>query len=249
MPWKNTRWIRKSHRWIGAAAAAWLFVLAFTGILLQHAEDWGLDKKSVHLPWLLASQGYTPRIWIYTDPNHGATTIQGFGGKIYRLPLTNGESLSLPEKPVSVLRQNKMLWLIFPDQIWQMDAAGEIFLQLDQVDGLKTPVLQARWHQPYRYILLMGQDTVQRFDTHQLAFSSVPQEISQAVPSPAPVQSTTGVILENHLAKGLLSWQKLIFSWHAGLVGSWWLNDFAAVALMFLSLSGLWLFVRKKRRQ
>ncbi|MBE9548779.1 MAG: PepSY domain-containing protein [Proteobacteria bacterium] len=35
------------HRRIGISVAAWLILLAISGLLINHAHDWGLDQSSI----------------------------------------------------------------------------------------------------------------------------------------------------------------------------------------------------------
>ena len=48
----GARALRRIHRWIGIVAAAFLLVLAVTGVLVNHAHDWGLDRSPVRWEWL-----------------------------------------------------------------------------------------------------------------------------------------------------------------------------------------------------
>lgn len=45
------------HRWLGLAAVLFVLLLSVTGLLLNHAEDWGLDRRYVSWNWAIAALG------------------------------------------------------------------------------------------------------------------------------------------------------------------------------------------------
>ena len=51
------RWLRRAHRWAGTSLVVFVVFLAATGIVLNHAVDFGLDRKYVRSPWLLDAYG------------------------------------------------------------------------------------------------------------------------------------------------------------------------------------------------
>ncbi len=50
--------LRRLHFWIGALLAANFALVAVTGLLIQHREYFGLDRKTVNRRWL--PEGYRP---------------------------------------------------------------------------------------------------------------------------------------------------------------------------------------------
>ena len=253
----NPRWIRKTHRWLGVIAAIWLILLAVSGVLLQHAEDWGLDKKPVRSAWLLSLHGLTPTVLSYAHvPASGQdpVKVQQFGQHIFRLPVDNWQWLDLPERPLMVFSDgkspdNQRLWLVFSSEIWQLSPTGELINQWDAFDGVPTPIEHVSLDN--NALILGTPDGPFAFDltTGQLA-EAPPTARNNAKSRPlrllAP-QKIPGMLVNDQISQNLLSWQKVIFSWHAGLLGTWWLNDLAAAALVFLAISGFWLFVRRNR--
>lgn len=250
----NARWLRISHRWIGAAAAIWLIFLAGTGLLLQHAEQWGLDRKPVRSITLLTAHGFAPKAWLYpvSENERQTVTVQQFGRHIYRLLLHENQWLDLPQKPVAVLahgtlQDGQAYWLVFPGAVWLVNTGGEIIGQWDTLDGLPENIKQAAYDQKNAALWLAAGQAVSVYefrDGHlrmNAKGSGQPPDFN-----PQPVVATSH---DRWLSEGLLSWQKLLFKWHAGLTGTAWLNDLAAIGLIYLGISGLWLFFRKKSRK
>ena len=81
---------RRNHRWAGATLVAFVLFLAITGIALNHAGDFGLDRKYVSWSWLLEAYGMGA-----PEPYAGKTSVSelvvvGDGQRAHVL-LTNGD--------------------------------------------------------------------------------------------------------------------------------------------------------------
>jgi len=274
------RWVRKSHRWIGGVAALWLIALASTGVLLQHAEDWGLDRKWVRSAWLLRAHGYLPTRWHYPVPDplrhalpQPSIAVQQYGQHTYRLLLGKDQWLDLPGLPLSVVpvfteaapgdspdKPAWSFWLVFPESLWQVDRNGQILGQWDGFDGLPPAIVRAGLNAENNALLLERASPEEAgatvFDLAKARVMSHPDTHRTVVDDTArkkvvwlrQAEKSHDSRSQPLAATGLLSWQKMLFLWHAGLMGSWWLNDLAAAALIYLALSGIWLFFRKKRK-
>ncbi len=48
---------RRGHRWVGGTLVAFVLFLSVTGIVLNHASDFGLDRRYVSWSWLLDAYG------------------------------------------------------------------------------------------------------------------------------------------------------------------------------------------------
>ena len=51
------KFLRRIHRWVGIVASVWLLLLATTGFLLQHKDDWNLSKYHTQSSWILGVYG------------------------------------------------------------------------------------------------------------------------------------------------------------------------------------------------
>ena len=57
---KRMRFMARWHRRVAVFVMAWLAVLAATGIVINHAGDWGLDREPLAQPlqrWVYGIQG------------------------------------------------------------------------------------------------------------------------------------------------------------------------------------------------
>ena len=67
------RTLARWHRRLGLVAAVLVLVLAISGLLLSHAAGLGLDRVSVHAPWLLRHYEIEPR-----SPPRASKTAAGW---------------------------------------------------------------------------------------------------------------------------------------------------------------------------
>ena len=49
--------VRRRHRWLGKTIVTFVVFLAVSGIVLNHGDDMGLDRRYVSWPWLLDAYG------------------------------------------------------------------------------------------------------------------------------------------------------------------------------------------------
>ncbi len=54
------------HRRIGITVAVWLILLSISGVLINHANDWGLDQKA--LPQTIQAAFYPMTLATETEP-------------------------------------------------------------------------------------------------------------------------------------------------------------------------------------
>jgi len=54
---RRPRWYRRAHRWVGVSVFAFVLFLATTGIALNHASDFDLDRRYINWSWFLDAYG------------------------------------------------------------------------------------------------------------------------------------------------------------------------------------------------
>jgi len=76
------RWYRRVHRWMGVTLAVFVLILSITGIALNHATDFGLDRRYIGWSWLLDAYGLAmpEPAASFEDEGHRATLI---GERLY----------------------------------------------------------------------------------------------------------------------------------------------------------------------
>jgi hypothetical protein len=230
--------LRKIHRWVGLLSALWLLQLAITGLLLQHADDFKLTQSYVSSPTVLKWFGYGTRqqIWdLDQQVIYQVDEVVGFSAVQVKIaaPLIG-----------AALWQDQ--WLVATaDTLYGFNQQGETVLQLDDFDGVPTPISALSAEKDSLHIQVNDQ-----------WFSMLPsgefQATTQTINQPSQARSMTTAEQQQFFAVALqdkLSYDKVLHGIHAGIQGSKWLNSLSALALLFLCFSGIYLFFKQPKRK
>ena len=230
--------LRKIHRWVGLLSALWLIQLAITGLLLQHADDLKLTTTHVSSPAVLKWFGYGSRaqIWQYGDQTfYQIDGVVGFGG--LQVDLSSPVIAAVNGLKVDAQTQ----WVVATSSaLYWFNPQGEIRLQLDDFDGVPTPISGLSIQDNSITVLVENQWYVMQADKEFAVTSQHPESIHTG-------RSMTAKEQNQYFAAALkdkLSYDKVLHGIHAGIQGSKWLNSLSALALLFLCLSGIYLFFK-----
>ncbi len=227
------------HRYIGVTLALFVILLAVTGIMLNHTGDFKLDKKYIQADWLLDYYGISApekisayaanRHWVsrwneqlYIDNqlvSHNSPAI--IGAVFY-------EGMVLIAADKAVLAYTTDAQLI--EKIKTPAAVTAIAISADNrpvirtVNGLYISDEQ-----------LQAWQTVKQVNAIWSAEKKLPEKLYQQ-------------LLMQYRGQGL-TLERVILDLHSGrLLGqnTFYLMDFVALLMIFLALSGLWLWVMRK---
>lgn len=208
------------HRRLAVVLMAWLAVLAATGIAINHANDWGLDRKP--LPGLLTNWVYGmdggPENYCRTAPQAGSECNAVFG----RIALPSGELL---------LARNS-LFLI--------DGAGRLVEKLP-VTHAGLDVLMAGAVQGGA-VYLRGESRTVRSSPELLVFRALDSEEAE--------ESDRFNWQSGETEITVISWERLLLDTHAArFLGPFAkaFNDIVAGAILLLVISGFGLHILRKR--
>lgn len=233
------------HQRVGITFSAVIVVVVLTGIVLNHTGGLRLDQRFVSSPWLLDWYGMSPE----GDPV--AFQADGWAvswdSQLYwngkPVPNIDGETL-LGATAIEGVRA-----LLLSDSVLLLTPDGDLIERLDRSAlppgeffqiGRGESVVHLRAGES-RYV---SDDEMMTWDRHQLA-----REIVWSEPSSLPAAEREAV-LQAYRGQGL-SLYRVILDLHSGrLFGTIgvWVVDVAAVAMLFLTLTGLWYALRVKRR-
>ncbi len=233
--------LRKTHRWIGMLAALWLLQLATTGLLLQHADDLKLTTTYVNSPWVLKWFDYGQRQQAWDD--QGDVFYQVDDVLAY-----SGFTVKQAEKMIAVVKSQQDWLAISAQTIYRYNQQGELVMQLDSFDGIPTPIEQVAYTPDSLATELLaiqsaGKWSVLDYNGSVLPMISQPIEVIQ---SRALTAAEEGVLFPTMLSDRL-SYDKVLHGIHSGLKSSNWLNSLSALALLYLSFSGLYLFFKQPK--
>lgn len=242
-----TRWRSKLrlrfwrwHRRIGLLAAAFVVLLALTGLALNHSQSLGLDDRHLSAGWLQNLYGVTaPSITSFSLDGNWLSQVAA--GELYRGTQTvgtcDGELVGAVSSTVESLGR---IWLLAcRRELILLLPGGEVVERIDPAYDLPTPISDlGTCGESYCF---QAGGTLYRLDMEQLSWAPAtiePFSPSRAKEAPAPVRDA----LHRAHADGVISWERLLLDLHSGrLFGAWgpWLMDAMAILFVVLALTGV----------
>ncbi|MBB1364026.1 PepSY domain-containing protein [Shewanella sp. SR44-4] len=237
---KILRALRPWHRRLGLASALFILLLVLTGVAINHSDDFGLDQAPVTQSWLLDYYGIAP-------PSH----VAQFGVAPTALYITDNllwqnQHMILESNAtlISASYVGNMLVAIDAQQLYLFNDLG----QLQETQNASTGL-------PSGLLALAIVDGRVWLNTENGVFQADEQLIDwQAIaPLTVPVWLSESKFVDKevvNLARSAnLHWQRVMLDLHSGrLFGSLtvWLWDLFALALLMVSLSGFWIWLKQK---
>ena len=233
------------HRRVGIGVAVLVILLAVTGIALNHTRELGLDQRFVQSPLLLDWYGIrAPQDMLsYAVDGHW---ISRLGERLYlderELPLHSQQlqgAVKLPE----------MLVLAVDGDLLLLTGTGELIERLGAVNGV-PPGLQGIAVDHGQLVVLTAGGT---FIGDETLFSWQRAEgLAVAAARPAPPPEALREALARLYRGHDLHLERVILDLHSGRFwGAWgvWAMDAAALLMLFLAISGSWIWWRRHRRR
>lgn len=233
------------HRTLGLFAGLFVFILAVTGILLNHTEDVGLDSRYVQSAWLLDWYGIAPPVSpvSYAVGKHWVSQV---GTRIYydatEVAADAGQLLGAVILP-------EMIVVATPVQLILLTHKGEHIETLEGDQGVPAGMRAVGVAGGQLAVRAAQGDYVTDTDLLQWKAQSVADAHWAAV-AMAP-QVVTQRLLAAYRGTGL-TLERVVFDLHSGrIVGAWgrWIMDIAAGILIFLAATGTWMWLKQRRRR
>jgi len=240
--------ILKVHRWMGLISLFFIMILSVTGIMLNHTEALKLGHHPINNQWLQQWYGIkmpSQQGYVKLDQDW----IAQIGQHIYfnQIKIANESS-----KIISAYKNRQLIVVAFQQSILLLSHQGELIEKLNQDTGLPIPISQLsikkNTNEP---LILVGQQLYSSEDNF-LSWQKNPKTPFIKLILSHPSDSEKEPFRMLYLGSDL-SLERVILDMHSGrLLGNMgvFLMDIVALLMIFLSLSGLWIFSkRKKRRQ
>ncbi len=229
------------HRHIGLASALFVILLALTGLLLNHTDDFSLDSRHVQYGFLLDWYGVkAPETMLaYTA---GSSTVTEVGTQIYwnttPIPQVSAPLLGTVETHgLVIIGVEGQLLLFTPD--------GKLIERLDNSAGVPAGV-QALGRNAAGDLLVKTAHGNYQADSGILKWhETADNEINWAVAA-SPPPALRAALQQAYRGTGL-TLERLLLDIHSGrILGSRgvYLVDAAALLFLLLASSGLWLWGR-----
>lgn len=236
------------HRRIGVAAAIFVVMLVATGIAINHSSDLGLDEKPLKQAWLLNHYGIpTPvlRSFPLNSLAVGDAWLSQLGDGLY---LAEKKIGSCASELLGAVSLPEVIAVLCTGRLQLFTRSGEKLDDISESLGLPSEV-DAIAVNP-QAVLLRTPSAVLAFDSRTLMFSAIGvSDVEWAGAALAPPALQRGLFAQYH-GSGL-SWERLLLDLHSGrLFGSAgvFVVDLAAIALLLIALSGVWVWVSKPGR-
>lgn len=232
------------HRWVGIACALLVIWLAITGILLNHADRLGLNRHSLHSPWLLRAYGIKPQ-----PPEKGFPVRDHWVTQAGNWLFLDGRPVIMLETPlVGIANPPGIIVAATQDALLLMTIDGE-WVETIGREGLPGPVQAIVQDGPR--LLIRTPDAVFATDSELLEF------VRHVGHWPAPLQPhpLPAGIAQAITAQGAgigMNGERVLADLHSGrLFGRFGplVMDLASLGFIFLSVTGLWLWWRYRQSQ
>ena len=231
------------HRYLGLVVAAFVLILAITGILLNHTEGFGLDQKQVRSPWLLRLYQIPSPEW-QGSFRTGQFTATQWDQTIYlnRQPVATGELLGLVEV----------------DEILLLAAGRELLLLTESAELIDRLPLPEQLPSPWRLgldqeqrAIIAGGNRAWQSDFDYTDFEPRQKPTTEVAWSESYTPSATELSqAQTEIAGPGLSLERIILDLHSGrivgLAGVIWM-DLVAVLMITLTGTGVWIWWRRRR--
>lgn len=236
------------HRRIGLFALLLVIILAITGIMLNHTEKLKLDESYINAGWLLSWYGIEPEdeplsyrvkndtsehvisMWqnqLFFDDQPITTLEQKMHGAI------NAEQF------IVIALDNEIILLSFDGELIERMSTSMSFSNIQRLGmKYKRPVIETS--EPLYYMA----------DEHILDWDVISNEDIAWANAYTLKDDERQKLLQAYRGNGL-KLERVILDLHSGrILGQYgvYLMDAAAIALLWLSLSGLWVWNSRRRK-
>ena len=234
------------HRRAGLCAAVFVFILAITGLLLNHTSELELDKQQVDSTLLLNWYG----IELPDNPIHysaGETVISQLDDQLY----LNGRALIREQQSLVGISQTPMFIAVaLTHELLLFTHQGEL---LERISNLPQGITQidAMGTNREGHIALQGNNQILLADLDLIEWQTIHVEaISWSKQGKATTPLNQQII--SSYKNESLSHERVLLDLHSGrFFGSWgvYFMDAAAITLMLLALSGFWRWRQQGRKK
>lgn len=234
------------HRYVGLTAALFVMLLASSGIALNHTEGLALDNRFVQSRWLLDWYGIqAPDSALSTETPHGRLTL--LGTKLY----FNSQPLEDDyDRFYGAIAKDGLLVAAVDHDLLMLSEQGEYMELLSKGDGAPGEI-EGVGLDADGQLIVNTETGLYCADDQLLDWQPWPGN-SESVSWNTP-QSASGAELADIQADYLgriLPWERVILDLHSGrLLGTFgpWLMDAAAMLMLFLAGSGVFIWWKRQR--
>ena len=250
---KLLRLLRPWHRRFGLLSCGFILLLVTTGVMINHSQTLQLEQTQVHQSWLLDYYGIAA-------PHHAVQFTAGPQSLLVTdnlLWLGQQQILEASSQLLSALFIGTAIIAIDENQLYLFDKEGHLQETQNSSTGLPqglhaiavTPLPTSDTATAFKpqTVWLKAESGVYQSDENLIEWTKV--HTFAAIEWNTPLASVDARLLEN--ARGAhLNWERVMLDLHSGrLFGPYavWIWDLFAFALLLVSLSGLWIWIKHRK--
>ena len=234
------------HRYMGLVAALFVLILASTGIMLNHTEDLELDSTYIQNSWLLNLYNIKPpeNITAFKVNNFWVSQLQD------QLYLNTSKLEIQTGQLVGTVISDEYIVIATVSNLILLTLQGELVETLSSAHGLPTPIEQIGLSRDNKLVVYTTQG-IYRADVDELSwsdYSSSKIKWSTQKTLPAELLST---ILDLYHSRDL-NYERILLDLHSGRLLpklGIYIMDTAAVLMMLLAITGVWVWFSIRRRK
>ena len=235
--------INQIHKFTGIAVCVFLIHLSITGIFLNHTEDLGLDEKYTASPMILA-------LYNISMPSQeesflvDSIFISRFGDQVFM----GNQPIIKSENPImGAAFSNQILAIAFANEMVLLTQEGKLIERISSTAELPENIQKLGVSEDILYLktsdlVWQSSDQAQAWELSDSDFNDWSNEVV------IPDQQTKQI--EMYFSGKGVSLEQFFLDLHNGNIikgfGKW-LLDIIAIFLLLLSISGIWIWLKKRR--
>ncbi len=231
---------------MGVGAALFVLIIAVTGLLLNHTEDFEFDSRHVKSDWVLDWYGIAaPEQLLSFSANDQFITLMG-----EHLYLNRREIDGNYHRLVGALYIQGMYVVAVNNSIVLLSERGEIIEQLRDSDGVPAGI-SAIGADKQGSVVAAGSHDYYAADQDFIRWTRRPAGADGVRwARPAKTDKALAAALRAHYRGEVLPVERVLLDLHSGRFfgrAGPWVFDIAAILLILLALSGTWIWLRRRR--
>jgi|TARA_B110000908_G_C10111595_1_gene383330 hypothetical protein len=233
--------IRSWHRTIGALAALFLLILAITGIILNHTLDFKLDERHLNWPWILEHYGVSD-----VKADHVYWLDGNVLSQIDDQLFVDANPVAKSREPiVGGIHLDEMTVIASEDALILLSEDGEYIETMSSGVGIPSDIQRIGLHNGLP--ILQTRNGMWRSDFIMEEWKQTNLEgVSWSILTEMPDSVINDLAAYFH-GKGITI-ERFVLDIHNGhILGALgkWILDFFGFLMVLLSLSGLWMWIKK----
>jgi len=234
------------HRYMGVTAALFMLLVAVTGIPINHTDSFRLDSRFVTADAILSWYGIQAPDSLLSFPA-GQRPVTLMGDRLY---LGKQKLTGSFHHLAGAIAVDSLLMIAVDDRILLLTREGELIETLGQEDGIPTGIKQTGVD-PQGALVIDSGDEIYSSNNDFLSWqhwTGNKQSIQWA--RPVGTDAVLKKSLQQQYRGEVLPMERLLLDLHSGRFfgpAGPWLMDAAAVLLLLLSLTGLWMWFKRRR--